>query len=464
MLDHSLPVSQLLECIAAALPCQATAVAELLAHQSDDVRDAAADALVEMDDAMAAQAVAKLAGSVSVEVRAQVPRILAQLDKFASDHLDVVACLLQDPDASVRVAALEATQELHEDSLSDKVVHLLSDTNSDVRAASACALASFGQDNADHAASVAKLLSDPDTVVRGSAVDSLAEMGEQSAAHASALACLAQDEDWMLRGSVAKALGRLGRAAQPYQTMLADLLADQSVYVSRHAAQSLGRLASGVARKDLEREIQVETLWKRLLDEVPPQPVVSQVGNHEVWLCEGLLSKTECARVIGAAEGHGFGATTFDKAYRGNLRLTTTDTSLAAALWGRLQKIVPARLTLSGQDWEACGVNDRWRLSKYNPQDLFGKHVDACFLRTYDEISMFTINIYLNDGFAGGSTRFYFAEEDSDTADLSVKPQTGLCLLFRQPHGQSYLHDGEKVGSGLKYLLRSDVMYRRVQQ
>merc|ERR1719389_1337633 len=75
-------------------------------------------------------------------------------------------------------------------------------------------------------------------------------------------------------------------------------------------------------------------------------------------------------------------------------------------------------------------------------------------------MSMLTVNIYMNGGFEGGSTRFYF--EGDKKASFAVTPSPGLCLLFRQPPGEAYYHDGEMLGSGVKYLFRSDVMYRRL--
>jgi len=38
-------------------------------------------------------------------------------------------------------------------------------------------------------------------------------------------------------------------------------------------------------------------------------------------------------------------------------------------------------------------MNECWRLSKYHPKDRFETHVDTCFLRSYDERSMLTVNI-----------------------------------------------------------------------
>ena len=52
----------------------------------------------------------------------------------------------------------------------------------------------------------------------------------------------------------------------------------------------------------------------------------------------------------------------------------------------------------------------------------------------------------LNDGFEGGDTQFQWE---------SVKPQRGMALVF--PHRLS--HQGSAVSSGVKYVLRTDVMY-----
>jgi len=81
---------------------------------------------------------------------------------------------------------------------------------------------------------------------------------------------------------------------------------------------------------------------------------------------------------------------------------------------------------------------------------------------------MLTVNIYLNDN-QSGATRFYYYGDDSINQSggqtqksqiIDILPQTGQCVMFQQlPHAE-YIHSGLKVESGLKYLMRTDVMFR----
>lgn len=69
-------------------------------------------------------------------------------------------------------------------------------------------------------------------------------------------------------------------------------------------------------------------------------------------------------------------------------------------------------------------------------------------------MSWMTLMVYLNDGFEGGRTRFDFADEPEP---ISVSPVAGCALAFMHDR----LHEGEAVKSGAKYVLRTDVMYRK---
>lgn len=208
------------------------------------------------------------------------------------------------------------------------------------------------------------------------------------------------------------------------------------------------------AEANAERELRREPLPGRAVPKMFP----------EAFVVRQLLTVAECERLLEASEAVGYGKTNYPKLYRGNLRLITTDHSLADALWKRLRPVVPETVTLDGSEWRSCGLNECIRCAKYFPGDQFASHVDANFQRIdrSGEISMFTVNIYMNEDFDGGHTRFYDrSSHKTQTAVTEAVPETGMALIFRQPPGAHYHHDGELLTRGNKYLFRTDVMYRR---
>ena len=213
---------------------------------------------------------------------------------------------------------------------------------------------------------------------------------------------------------------------------------------------------------ELPREVEVTADWRHLLADGPEAACVERVLDLDAFT-QQVLAPAECEALVAEAERVGFGRTGYPKAYRGNLRLIATDAALAAALWGRIAPHIPATQTdEAGAQWDACGLNECFRLAKYFPGDEFGAHCDAAFKRD-GERSMYTVNIYLNGGFSGGATRFYDGNggRGSRAPIHSVQPTPGLACMFRQPPEQAYLHDGERLHTHVKYLLRTDVMYRR---
>jgi predicted 2-oxoglutarate/Fe(II)-dependent dioxygenase YbiX len=121
------------------------------------------------------------------------------------------------------------------------------------------------------------------------------------------------------------------------------------------------------------------------------------------------------------------------------------DLPLAERLWARLLH----RSELHDVDvWQPAGLNERFRFYKYGVGQAFRWHRDGAFIRNPCEQSLLTFMIYLNEGFVGGATEF---------DHVSVVPRMGDALVFR--HGLR--HQGAEVTRGTKYVLRSDVMFRR---
>jgi predicted 2-oxoglutarate/Fe(II)-dependent dioxygenase YbiX len=122
------------------------------------------------------------------------------------------------------------------------------------------------------------------------------------------------------------------------------------------------------------------------------------------------------------------------------------DPAFAALLFDRVAAHVPPQLC----GMKPVGANERFRCYRYDVDQRFAPHYDGAFIRNEDERSLLTFMVYLNDGFGGGATKFH-------DFDVDVTPKAGMALLFQH----FLLHEGCFVTRGVKYALRSDVMYRR---
>lgn len=171
----------------------------------------------------------------------------------------------------------------------------------------------------------------------------------------------------------------------------------------------------------------------------------------EIAVISNFLSEAECLQLINESEAEGYSEAPITTAHgpvmrkdiRNNSRLLRNDPELAAALFEKAKPFLPQNVG----NYTLCGVNELFRFYRYHPGEQFKKHRDGAYLRSAHEASYYTFMIYLNAGFEGGSTLF---------TGLDVIPETGKALIFR--HTQ--LHEGTTVGSGVKYVLRTDVMYR----
>ena len=174
--------------------------------------------------------------------------------------------------------------------------------------------------------------------------------------------------------------------------------------------------------------------------------------TEQTFTVADFFSPAECAAAIERAEGQGFRDAPINttlgavvrKDVRNNTRVMIDDPAFAAELAGRITDYVPHNLG----EWRFCGVNERFRYYRYDVGQKFDWHFDGAFERVNGERSQLTFMIYLNDDFDGGQTTI---------EEVSVQPQTGLALFFI--HQQ--LHKGQPVLRGRKYVLRTDVMYRR---
>lgn len=188
-------------------------------------------------------------------------------------------------------------------------------------------------------------------------------------------------------------------------------------------------------------------------------PLPSPYEHRTAFWIHGVYSDEECLGLIKMAEdGEGFGRATVTtgadgeqtlmEEYRKSGRRIIVDSALADQIF---QRIRPAlRQEIKGKP--VAGLNPYLRFLRYHPGEYFGLHYDDYRL-TSTERSYFTMMLYLNEDFEGGETGF-----SSFTGDYTkFTPRTGSVLVFEH-HLE---HEGCMVTKGVKYCVRSDVMYTR---
>jgi len=82
--------------------------------------------------------------------------------------------------------------------------------------------------------------------------------------------------------------------------------------------------------------------------------------------------------------------------------------------------------------------------------------MDGSYRRDNGDRTYLTIQLYLNEGFKGGSTTFLKRAEKSDKGDVEVVPKTGSILIFQH----DLYHEGSLLKEGVKYTVRTDILFR----
>jgi predicted 2-oxoglutarate/Fe(II)-dependent dioxygenase YbiX len=171
--------------------------------------------------------------------------------------------------------------------------------------------------------------------------------------------------------------------------------------------------------------------------------------SQRAFSIDGLLTYSECDELIALAENSGFssaGVRTVDGQkpmlnVRNNERVMVESQTWVALLWDRLGLAGLPELDVQ----KAQGLPKDLRFYKYSAGQRFKMHKDGPW-HEGGMTSKLTFLVYLNESFAGGTTDF---------RDFNVKPKTGSALLFIH----DTWHEGAAVESGVKYVLRSDVLY-----
>jgi predicted 2-oxoglutarate/Fe(II)-dependent dioxygenase YbiX len=181
------------------------------------------------------------------------------------------------------------------------------------------------------------------------------------------------------------------------------------------------------------------------------------LDENSVFVIHALLSPQECEGLIARSEALGYEAAAVGgeliPQLRNNGRAFLEDSALAADLWRRASPFVPARIDRA----QASGLHERFRFYRYETAEQFGLHMDGSVRRGEAEESRLTFMVYLSAVEEGGATNFY---RTGGGLQLAVLPSPGKALVFDHRR----LHEGAAVRRGRKYVLRTNVMYRREQE
>ena len=201
------------------------------------------------------------------------------------------------------------------------------------------------------------------------------------------------------------------------------------------------------------------------LQQPTPPPTKESFLGRGVTV-RNALTAIECNALVELTERKGYqNAAQYCQMYRDrwNDRFMSDDPELARFVWERVKEFVPSAITAHGRQWEVDELNTRFRFCKYQGQcgHYFGPHTDGTYDIDSDHKSLLTCMLYLNgrDDFEGGLTNFI--EYKTKKLRHSVVPEPGLCVIFPQVDLDFY-HEGTQVTSGLKYIMRTDVMYHTV--
>jgi len=186
--------------------------------------------------------------------------------------------------------------------------------------------------------------------------------------------------------------------------------------------------------------------------------------NKFAIILDNIFTKEECDNLIKLSEeipeNYEIAKVTYDDEqiidtnYRNNKRWLNFDKKLAENFFEKIKLYIP--IEFEGN--QVSCLNERLSFLKYSFGEYFKAHEDGYYIRPDDsEMSYITVQIYLNDlkEEDGGATTFIKDTYNRIYQDYSVIPKVGRVLLFEH----NIEHEGSILNNGLKYCIRTDVMY-----
>ncbi|XP_075108096.1 uncharacterized protein LOC107762755 [Nicotiana tabacum] len=203
---------------------------------------------------------------------------------------------------------------------------------------------------------------------------------------------------------------------------------------------------------------------------------LNRLKDNDLITVQNFFTPAESKAFVKAAESLGFVhqgslGPAYGEAYRDNDRVSMHDPDLADAIWRSGLNRLFSDLKIRGR--VAIGLNPNIRFYRYKAGQRFGRHIDESVDIGEGKRTHYTLLIYLSGGsksktkddkdsqdslsetLVGGETVFYGPR---NALVAEVPPTEGMALVHI--HGDKcMLHEARNVTKGIKYVLRSDVVF-----
>lgn len=202
----------------------------------------------------------------------------------------------------------------------------------------------------------------------------------------------------------------------------------------------------------------------------PKDPVLEEIKQVPgLYMIHNVLTDEECKQFIDITEEMGYDQALISTStkmilmsdLRSNKRIIwdlDRNSTIISTIYKRIEKLLPQEIIVKHEKWVPIELNERLRFYRYTGKEVFSWHYDGCYPRNNEEVSFITFLIYLNDNFSGGETNFKV-----EGKEYPLRPKKGsVSIFFHGNHKQSPLHQGNQCTKGTKYVLRSDVMFKKV--
>lgn len=210
------------------------------------------------------------------------------------------------------------------------------------------------------------------------------------------------------------------------------------------------------------------------IDELPGGfQLLNVLSNEE---CDSLIKETENLNYTEDA------AVSLPRDVRHNNNLVwVIDDKTHNIIWDRVKNFIFDKDNIF-EGKKALGINKRFRFYKYGKGDFFKLHIDGAWpgsavinnkliMDAYpDRFSQMTFLVLLSEDFEGGATQFLIDKDNPklpaktvhNGKTIDIRTPKGGVLCF--PHGLHYLHclhSSEKILSGIKYIIRTDLLFEK---